>query len=336
MERRSMTEEHPFAQYVRILGKGPNLSRPLTRAETRAAVGMVLRNEVAPEQLGAFLCLLRVKTETPEEVAGFVEAIRDFMPAPPSAAVDLDWPSYAGKVRRLPWFILSALLLAGNGIRVFMHGAEGHTAGRLYTSEALAALGVPAAASLEDAAHRIEGGGFAYMTLDGLCPRLEEIMGLRSLLGVRSPVHTVARMINPFRAPHEVVSVAHPNYRNVHQEAAQLLGQPHLAVFKGEGGEVERRPEKPCLVFTLDGDAMRQEEWPATLAAAPAYDDSLDPSRLPALWHGEADDDYAVATITATAAVVLKLTGRAGSIPEAESMARRLWDGRRRSLEGGA
>ncbi|HEC14206.1 MAG TPA: glycosyl transferase, partial [Rhodospirillales bacterium] len=35
-----MTEEHPFAQYVRIIGKGPNLSRPLTEDEMLSATRM--------------------------------------------------------------------------------------------------------------------------------------------------------------------------------------------------------------------------------------------------------------------------------------------------------
>lgn len=331
-----MTDEHPFAQYVRILGKGPNLSRPLTRQETRAAVGMVLRNEVEPEQLGAFLCLLRVKTETPEEVAGFVDAIRDYMPPAPKADVDLDWPSYAGKARRLPWYVLSALLLAENGVRIFMHGAEGHTAGRVYTSQALAALGVTAATSPEEAADRLASVHFAYMTLEHLCPRLQEILGLRSLLGVRSPVHTVARMVNPFRAPSELISVAHPNYRNVHQEAALLLAQPNMAVFKGEGGEVERRPEKPCHVQSLHGDAMRHEEWPAIMSEAPKYEEELDLGRLAAVWSGAAEDPYAAATIAGTAAIALKLTGRAASNEEAEGLARTMWERRRRERVAGA
>lgn len=331
-----MTAEHPFAQYVRILGKGPNLSRPLTREETRTAVGMVLRGEVEPVQLGAFLCLLRVKTETPEEVAGFVEAIRDFMGAAPAASVDLDWPSYAGKARRLPWYVLSALLLAENGLRVFMHGAEGHTANRVYTSQAFAALGLPVATSLDEAARHIGAHNLGYMRLEHLCPRLHEVMGLRALLGLRSPIHTVARMINPFRAPAEVVSVAHPNYRNVHQEAALLLGQPNLAVFKGEGGEAERRPEKPCLVQSLHGDSMRHEDWPPLVTEAPRYEEELDLSRLAAVWRGVADDPYAAATVAGTAAIALRLTGRAASIEEADGMARAMWEGRRRDRLAGA
>ena len=69
-------EEHPFAQYVRILGRGKTVGRSLTGEEAEAAMDMILANEVRPEQLGAFLMLLRVKEETPEEVAGFVRSVR--------------------------------------------------------------------------------------------------------------------------------------------------------------------------------------------------------------------------------------------------------------------
>lgn len=82
--------------------------------------------------------LLRLKEETPEEIAGFTLGTRDTFDLPANIpAVDIDWSSYAGKRRQLPWFILSALLLAQNGSKVFMHGTGGHTPGRIYTRETL-------------------------------------------------------------------------------------------------------------------------------------------------------------------------------------------------------
>ncbi len=57
--------EHPFAPYVRILGKGKKGSRSLSRAEARDAMTRILRGEVEDVQLGAFLMLLRVKRKLP-------------------------------------------------------------------------------------------------------------------------------------------------------------------------------------------------------------------------------------------------------------------------------
>jgi hypothetical protein len=91
---------------------------------------MVMAGQVEPVQLGAFLCLLRVRTETPDEVAGLAAAIRETIKVPAGApTVDLDWASYAGKARQLPYYVLAALTMAQHGIKVFMHGAEHHTAG---------------------------------------------------------------------------------------------------------------------------------------------------------------------------------------------------------------
>lgn len=324
--------EHPFAQFVRILGKGPRLSRPLTQGEAQDAAAMILAGEVAPEQLGAFFCLLRVKTETPEELAGFAQAIRAALPdrgaVPP---VDLDWSSYAGKARRAPLFILAALLLAEQGLTVAMHGAEGHTGGRLFTEDALGALGIATAATLEKAGQDLARHRFAYLPMGLFHPRLDELMQLKWLLGVRSPLHSVIRHLNPFDAPNSLISVFHPNYRAVHREAAKLLGQKNLACFKGDGGEIERRVEKPCMVEGLADGMPFDEEWPALIDASPAESD-LDPAYLAALWRGETEDPVAEAIIAGTAAIALKLCGRAQTIEEAQSLAAKAWIERQRNL----
>ena len=67
-----MTGQHPFAQYVRTIARGPNLSRPLTEEEMAAATPMILDGQVDPLQLGAFLCVLRVRTEDPGETMNMI------------------------------------------------------------------------------------------------------------------------------------------------------------------------------------------------------------------------------------------------------------------------
>ncbi|MCK4939510.1 MAG: glycosyl transferase, partial [Rhodospirillaceae bacterium] len=152
----TIPKEHPFAQFVRIIGRGPNLSRPLDEEEMYEAATMILKGEVEPLQLGAFLCILRMRTEVPGEGAGFVRAAREFIKLPENApTVDVDWASYSGKKRQLPWFLLSALMLAANGIKICMQGTEGHTEGRLFSRQALEFLGVPIAGSLVEASDHI-------------------------------------------------------------------------------------------------------------------------------------------------------------------------------------
>jgi anthranilate phosphoribosyltransferase len=331
-----VTQEHPFAQYVRILGKGPNLSRPLTQDEATTAARMIVAGQVDPVQLGAFLCLLRVKTETPEEIAGLAQGFKTAIAAPKGVVADVDWAAWAGKSRQLPYYVLAALTLAQHGIRVFMHGAEHHTAGRLYTSDALAALGIPVCATLDDAARQLDSAHFAYMPLESLAPKLHEIMGLKSLLGLRSPLHTVGRMLNPVDAPFSISAVTHPPYLDVHCQAARLLGQKMLATFKGEGGEVERRPEKPCDVVFLRDNQPGRDEWPALMTGARTKDDVMDASRLNALWTGEIEDETAAATIAGTVAIALRYSGRADSADDADGRALAMWRDRIRTRVPGA
>ena len=277
--------------------------------------------------------LLRVKEESPEEIAGFVRASRKSLDIPANPPrVDLDWSSYAGKRRQLPWFLLSALVLARSGWRVFMHGGEGHTPGRLYTSHALRALGFEPAQNLDEAAKQIAAQNFAYLTLDAMSARLSEMMGLKPILGLRSPVNSFSRLLNPFAAPVVLQSVFHPGYMKLHRDAGRLLGQPTLAVFRGEGGEIERRPNKPSEVWTLHDGAYAEERWPAMLDAPGLEADAeMDLSRLGALWRGEIADPYAEAAVTGTLAIALRALGAAADIATAEFFARKLWEERDRN-----
>lgn len=321
-------QEHPFAQYVRILGKGRNGSRGLTEEEAYASMRMIMNNEVEPLQLGAFLMLMRVKEETPEEVAAAVRAIRESLSVPGNIKVDIDWSSYAGKKRILPWYLLATLLMADNGIRIFMHGASGHTAGRLYSKDVLPQLGVPVATSLEQAVEQIETTNFTYIDLEHLNPKLHEIIEMRPLLGLRSPVHTIARMLNPFDAPVVMQGIFHPGYRPTHQEAGMMLGIQNMAVIKGEGGEIERNPDMEVLVQSVHNGEMKDETWPAMFDKRHVRPDEMNIADLIAVWNGEKDDEYAAASVVGTIAVTLYTMGRAENREAAEAQAWEMWSNR--------
>ena len=321
--------EHPFAKYIQMLGKGQHGSRDLTQDEARDALKMILAHEVEPIQLGAFLMLMRVKEETGAEVAGFAEAARASLKLPANLPpVALDWASYAGKRRQLPWYVLSALLLASHKIPVLMHGIGGGVEGRVWTPDALAAVGLKPCASIAEAMDGIAKKNFAYLPLKVLSADLEGILDLKPILGLRSPIHTIIRMLNPFNAPTSIMGIFHPGYDETHQQAGVLMGQSGLAVFKGEGGEAERNPDAECSVRLLrDGQALT-EEWPALFEKKHLKDEAMDASRLLKLWRGEIEDEYGQAAVTGTAAIALRAMGRADSPQAAQKLAEELWRGR--------
>ncbi|MDG2340311.1 MAG: glycosyl transferase family protein, partial [Paracoccaceae bacterium] len=248
--------------------------------------------------------------------------------------VDIDWSTYAGKRIQLPWFVLSVMALVNAGYTVTMHGTEGHTPGRVYTREIMELLGLPIAKSLQQAADQVHSGGFTYIPLEVLSPRLRELIDLRPIFGLRSPVHTFSRMLNPFSAETMMQGIFHRGFMDIHAGAAQTLGQERMSVFRGEGGEIERRPNKPTPVWMTHGqNEPIIETWPQQLENGhQPQDEEMDTSRLADLWAGKLDDGYALASVIGTIAVTLRTMGKADSIETAETLAKQVWDSRDKSF----
>jgi len=217
------------------------------------------------------------------------------------------------------------LLLVENGIKVFMHGTQGPSANRLYTQNILAYLGFEIATSVEFAKKQLVEQHFSYLSLEHICPKLHEIIELRPILGLRSPVHTLVKLLNPFNARYSIQGIFHPSYRSVHQQAAILLQQPHAAVLKGEGGETERNPDMECLVQSVHNGEYFDETWPALFPHRHVRPESLQPELLVSVWQGKSTDEFAEAAVIGTAAIALKLLGKVGSQEQAQSIATEYW-----------
>jgi anthranilate phosphoribosyltransferase len=119
---------------------------------------------------------------------------------------------------------------------------------------------------------------------------------------------------------------------DIHAGAGLLLNQPVTTVFRGEGGEIERRPNKPTIAWTASNGEITNEEWPALLPNGHAVaDEEMDIQNLIAIWQGEEFSDYAEASITGTLAIALKSMGQADTIEAAQAMAQNMWANRDRS-----
>lgn len=316
--------EHPFAQFVRILGKGKRGARNLTRSEAREAMGMLLDGKVEDTQLGAFLMLLRHKEESCEEMAGFAEAVRERLQTP-AIAVDIDWPTYAGKKRHMPWYLLAAKALANSGVRILLHGGGAHTAGRMYAEQLLGHLEIPLCRDWAQVEAALDEQRLAFIPLGDWMPALQKMIDLRNTLGLRSPIHSLTRILNPLSARCGLQSIFHPGYQAVHREASQLLGD-HAIVIKGEGGEIEVNPDASSHLYGTTNGENWDEEWPALSAQRHVKPESLQVEHMLSVWSGEVTDSYANLAIVSTMALALRGLGMSRS--DAFSEAQKRWDAR--------
>lgn len=323
-----------LASYVRTLARGPGRSRNLTGEEAYEAMSIILKGDAPPEAVGALMMLMRFRGENADEMTGFIRATHDTLPTWVSDLdINLDWPSYAaGRTRGLPYFLLSALLLAENDIRIFMHGFNSHHMQRLSSTEAaLAALGISPVTSEHQIRQSLDDNNFAYMPLATLSPAHYHLINLRDVLGLRSPVNTLLRGLNPARAAASIIGVFHPPYVPLQVETALKMQNGDAIIFKGGGGEAERTPLKPVKMAHTKPGRVAEVVFEPLLDKAnfDTKPEDPDPAHFRRVWQGEASDEKAEATIIATAAAALYILNRAATPDDADSLARAMWTSRR-------
>ena len=296
-----------LAPLVAALARGPGRSRHLTETEAEAAMRAILAGTAEPEATGALLMLMRYRGEDAAEVAGLARGLRAALPPWPGPAPALDWPSYAaGRSRGAPWFLLAARLVAQAGVPVLIHGWNSHRSPRADLRAALPHAGIVPARSVGHAADLLARDRIAYLPVEAALPRLVDLLRLRDVLGLRSPLNTAARALNPGGAAASVQGVFHPPYRALGAEAAARLGLTRLTVLKGGGGEFERHPGKPAQLDGLrDGRPFAADLPPLIAASRRLAEDDHGPEALGALWSGALRDPFVEAVVTGTAALAL-------------------------------
>ena len=167
------------------------------------------------------------------------------------------------------------------------------------------------------------------MPLQDWAPHLQRMIDLRNTLGLRSPIHSLARILNPLGARCGLQSIFHPGYQSVHREASSLLGDNSI-VIKGDGGEVEINPDTLSHLYGTTAGVGWDEEWPALSAQRHVKPASLQPEHLLALWRGEVEDSYPQLALLSTMALALRGLGTPRE--QAFEQAQRFWDNRDTSI----
>jgi anthranilate phosphoribosyltransferase len=175
----------------------------------------MLDDRVSDLELGAILIAMRIKGESVNEIAGFLDAADasfQRLTPPKGNYAPVVIPSYNGS-RNMPNLTpLLALMLAREGVPVLVHGVLTDP-NRVTTAEIFQQLGLPLSQSVQHAEAQIAAGQPAFMSIDVLAPRIAYLLSLRRVLGVRSSTHTLVKLLQPFVAPALLLtSYTHPEY----------------------------------------------------------------------------------------------------------------------------
>jgi anthranilate phosphoribosyltransferase len=247
-----------ISQYIKEIGRGKQGARSLAREQAADLFGQVLDGAVTDLEIGAFCLSMRIKGETPEEMAGFLDATDARLNKVPSASGKpvVVLPSYNG-ARRLPVLTpLLALLLARRGLPVLIHGTATESS-RVFVSDVLLALGIHPATAIAP----IADGEAVYVPTELLCPGLKRLLDVRRVVGLRNSSHSLVKLMNPCAGPAVIVgSYTHPEYAVSMAAVYELMGSTALLLRGTEGEVVADARRLPQMDGFLAGRRVSLEE----------------------------------------------------------------------------
>jgi anthranilate phosphoribosyltransferase len=263
-----------ISQYIKEIGRGKQGARSISREQAADLFGQVLDGAVTDLEIGAFCLAMRIKGETPEEMAGFLDATYARLhrvPAGGEPVVVL--PSYNG-ARKLPVLTpLLALLIARCGLRVLIHGTATESS-RVFVPHVLQALDIHALPAIR----AIAPGEAVFVPTELLCPGLKRLLDVRRAVGLRNSSHSLVKLMNPCDGPAVIVSsYTHQEYAVSMAAVFELMGSTALLLRGTEGEVVADARRLPQMDGFIGGRrVMLQEGRKGTLTDLPDMPREID------------------------------------------------------------
>lgn len=302
----------------------------LTVDDAEAAFVEVMQGRATPVQLSALLVALRVRGETPQEIAGGVRALRHAMipVAPPPDWVLVDTcGTGGGAVTTFNISTAAAFVAAGAGVRIAKHGNRSFTS-KCGSADVLSALGVRIELTPEQMAQVLARAGLVFMFAPLLHPAMRHVAPVRRELAMPTVMNVLGPLTNPAGARRQVVGVSHPALMELIAGALLELGHERALVVHGEPGLDELSPIGVTSVFELiDGRLDKYEIDPRTFGGT--YHDAhemrgLEPEQNARLLLDVLEDKapgVARLAVTLNAGAAIYLAGLAESLREGWQLA---------------
>jgi len=203
MEHLPIVEPFLATKFIKEIGRGKKGARDMSRDDAYQLYAAMLDGRVSDLEMGGIMLAMRIKGESVNEIAGFLEAAEESfvkLSLPRTKYAPVVIPSYNGS-RNMPNLTpLLALLLARRGVPVLIHGVTTDP-GRVTTAEILRYLGISFAENDTKAVSQLLEGHLVFIPIEHLAPRLAKLLSLRRILGVRNSAHTLVKIIQPFAEP---------------------------------------------------------------------------------------------------------------------------------------
>ena len=210
--------------------------RDLSQAETAEVIGRIMEGEATPAQIGGLLIALRMKGETPDELAGAARAMRArATPIQCEAAVVVDTCGTGGDgAATINVSTIAAFVVAATGVTVAKHGNRALSS-RCGSADVLEALGVDVAAPVAVIERCLREVKLGFMFAPAFHAATRHVGGPRKELGTRTLFNLLGPMTNPAGARRQVIGVFDPKWLVPLAEVLCALGTERAWIVHGQG-----------------------------------------------------------------------------------------------------
>ncbi len=255
------TNQEKFKNILRQIGSGTKTSHGMTREESANALELILRKQVTPAQIGAFMIAHRIRRPEPQELAGMLDVYHKLGPRLNSQE-NQDEPicfgmPFDGRNRTCPIYPLTSLILLTDGQPLVLQGGRkmpikyGVTTEELFHSLGLKLSGI----NMKQVQEGFAENNFALIHQPDHFPLAENLIDYRDEIGKRPPIASMELVWTAHQGKHLLISgFVHPPTEERAKETIRLLGEDSFISIKGLEGSIDLPTSRPCITGQLQNN----------------------------------------------------------------------------------
>lgn len=208
----------------------------LTKAESQQLFDVIIKGEMDPILLSSVLTSLKIKGETPDEIAGAAQAL--LANAAPFPTIEGDFADIVGTggdgSNTFNISTTAAFVAAACGVKVAKHGNRG-VSSKSGSSDLLDSFGINLAMSPEKTKQAVDEIGVAFLFAPQYHGGVRHAMPVRQALKTRTIFNVLGPLINPARPNIELMGVYDESLVRPIAKTMAKMGLKRAAVVHGSG-----------------------------------------------------------------------------------------------------
>ncbi|OOF09727.1 anthranilate phosphoribosyltransferase [Salinivibrio sp. PR5] len=208
----------------------------LSQAQSEQLFSAIIQGELEPARLAAALTALKIKGETPEEIAGAAKALTDNaepFPRPSYPFADIVGTGGDG-ANTINISTTAAFVAAACGVKVAKHGNRG-VSSKSGSSDLLAAFGIDLAMPADRAREALDNLGVCFLFAPQYHTGVRHAMPVRQAMKTRTIFNLLGPLINPAKPSIELMGVYDQALVAPIAQTMQNLNMTRAAVVHGDG-----------------------------------------------------------------------------------------------------